>query len=62
MYYVTVSKFGNRKKRITIWLNVMIKLLKAMISLNKYKRCAFQSQNMAWVFLYYVAMKGTGCL
>ncbi len=51
MSYVTVSQFGDGKKRITIWLNVMIKLLKAMISLNKYKHSAFQSQNVAWVFL-----------
>ncbi len=35
-------KFGDWKTRIAIWLNVVIKLQKAMISLNKHKRCTFK--------------------
>ncbi len=35
-------KFGDGKTRIAIWLNVTIKLQKAMISLNKHERCAFK--------------------
>ncbi len=35
-------KFGDGKTRIAIWLNVTIKLQKAMISLNKHERCTFK--------------------
>ncbi len=34
--------FGEGKTRIAIWLNVMIKLQKAMISLNKHECCMFR--------------------
>ncbi len=36
-------KFGDIKIRIAIWLNAMIKLQKAVISLNKHERCTFKS-------------------
>ncbi len=53
-------KFGDGKTRIAIWLNVTIKLQKAMISLNKHERCTFK------VFcLYrenrYISAKGDTC-
>ncbi len=35
-------KFGDGKTRIAIWLNVTIKLQKAMISLNKHECCTFK--------------------
>ncbi len=35
-------KFGDGNSRIAIWLNVTIKLQKAMISLNKHERCKFK--------------------
>ncbi len=35
-------KFGDGKTRIAIWLNVTIKLQKAMISLNKHERCSLK--------------------
>ncbi len=35
-------KFGDGKTRIAIWLNVTIKLQKAMISLNKHEHCTFK--------------------
>ncbi len=37
-------KFGDGKTRIAIWINMTIEHQKAMISLNKYERCLFQSQ------------------
>ncbi len=37
-------KFGDRKTRIPILINMLIKLQKAMLSLNKYEHCMFQSQ------------------
>ncbi len=33
-------------KTIAIWLNVMIKMKKAMISLDKYELCTFQSLSL----------------
>ncbi len=35
-------KFGDRKARFAIWMNVMIQFQKALISLNKHERCAFK--------------------
>lgn len=37
---------GMKKTGITIWLNILIKLHKAMIELNKCELCTFQSMNM----------------
>ncbi len=35
-------KFGDGKTRIAVWLNVTIKLQKAMISWNKHERCTIR--------------------
>ncbi len=54
-------KFGDGKTRIAIWLNMTIKLQKAMISLNKHERCKFKKSGAAPYCLYrenrYISVK-----